>query len=293
MKIDAKPVWISSERCTLGENPLWDDRTGRLYWIDVMDPAVYRYTPGDLHASRVALPKPPGSLYLATQDRLLVALRNGLAWLDMRTGALEATAMRPPSAEERFNDGRCDAHGLLWISTMDRSLKQGIGSLLRVGPAFATDVTSTGAVLGNGVCFSPDGRFLYFADTFARCIHRHPLGPDGLGPRSLLASLDGHPGRPDGCSVDADGCLWSARAGGARIDRYAPDGRLVDHLEVPTGHPTHCAFGGPGLRTLFVTTSRHAASAASAPDDLAGRVVAFEPGVAGLSEGRFTSSKTH
>lgn len=286
--IPGKVLWTSTERMLLGECPLWDDQEQALWWVDTADPAVYCLQAGKVQ--RFACPKPVASIFFTSERKVVVALRQGLMLLDPLDGSLESLPdTQPPSAEERYNDGRCGPDGRLWISTMDRALKSGIGTLSgldgRGGPAL---VAPTGAKLGNGVCFSPDGRWLYFSDSVARQMWRYPLSGSGLAPRELLVTLDEAPGRPDGCAVDTQGCLWSARVGGGRIDRYSPEGVLLGWLETPVTHPTHCAFGGPELRTLYVTSLRFPAGASNFEGQpLAGAVLAYSVDATGLAEQRF------
>ncbi|MBV7482111.1 SMP-30/gluconolactonase/LRE family protein [Bordetella sp. BOR01] len=288
MKLTFSPLWCSDERALLGENPLWDDASGELYWVDAANPAVYRLSPG-AGVRRYALPRPVASIFLSHPGRLVVAMRRSVVELDLGSGRQVADlGLSPPSENERFNDGRCGPDGALWISTMDRELKRDIGSLARMDSAGGRQSFGTSAALGNGVCFSPDGGTLYFSDTQRRTIFRYVLR-DGLpAERTVFAQLDAAPGRPDGCTVDADGCLWSARAGGGRIDRYAPDGRLIDYLETPVSHPTHCAFGAGGL---YITSLRYP-EASFRGQPLAGATLAHRIDVQGLPQARFLSSAT-
>jgi len=284
-----KPVWISQQRCSLGENPLWDAANSTLYWINIADPKIYRMSHGEIR--EYDCPKPVGSIYLAGEGRLLVAMRPFFAWLNLGTGAvrrIESSAGL--HADERFNDGRCDRSGIVWISTIDRCVQRPIGSVVRYLPGFRGSATPSHAVIGNGICFGNDDSHLYFSDSRGRAIYRYRKSEHGLAGRELFAALDGTPGRPDGCTVDAEGCLWSARIGGARIDRYLPDGRLVDSLELPVADPTHCTFGGPDLRTLFVTSASQHSGAQSAHGDLSGAVLAYELDVQGMPEHRIQSA---
>ena len=291
-KIKNKLLWSSEEKLLLGENPLWDASTNSLFLIDAADPAVYRLTGGEF--KRFAMPKPVASIFLSDANRLIVAMRSTFAELNLLDGRLSDVALVvPPTSEERFNDGRCDAQGRIWISTMDRQLQSGIGSIMQINAQYNSKSFKTSAKLGNGVCFSPDGKWLYFSDTTQRAIFRFPLAEPGAmeAGRELFAQLDEAPGRPDGCSIDTEGCLWSARVGGGRIDRYAPDGTLLGYLETPVTHPTHCTFGGPDMRTLFVTSSRYPVSSREFDQQPhAGKVLAFEVPVKGLEEARFHSA---
>lgn len=290
--IEARLSWVSSERLLLGESPVWDTRDGALYGVDVVAPAVFRLAGGVI--TRYPFARPVASVFLSDPGHLLVATRQALVDLHLATGVQAPTGLAsPPSAQERFNDGRCDSQGRLWISTMDRHLEHEIGSIVVVDPLHGSTSFATGAKLGNGVCFSPDGRWVYFSNTAKRCIVRYASNtlqePEVRA--QPFAQLDEAPGRPDGCSVDAEGCLWSARVGGGRIDRYSPDGKLIGVLKVPVSHPTHCTFGGPELRTLFVTTSRYPESSKEfLAQPIAGAVLAFDVAVQGLPEPRFQAS---
>ena len=294
-KIKNTLLWSSKETLLLGENPLWDASTDSLFFIDAADPAVYRLTGGVVQ--RFAMPKPVASIFLTDADQLMVAMRNSFAELSLLDGHLtDVGPVVPPSSEERFNDGRCDAQGRIWISTMDRKLQSGIGSVTEVNAQYGCSSFKTGARLGNGVCFSPDGKWLYFSDTAQRAIFRFPLTEPGAmeAARELFVQLDEAPGRPDGCSIDSEGCLWSARVGGGRIDRYAPDGRLLGYLETPVSHPTHCTFGGLDMRTLFVTSSRYPVTSTEFDQQPhAGKLLAFEVDVQGLPEARFHPAQRH
>lgn len=287
-RLHAPLVWRSEPVCQLGECPIWDEERSVLHWIDVSSPGVLSWNATSGESHRTDLSRPPGSIFLSRQGRVLVALRRSLGWLQDGTAELlPVSGVAPPTEREGFNDGRCDANGTLWIGTLDRKMQAGIGSIVGIRDARTIQVEATGAVVGNGMCFSPDGRHAYFSDSVRREILRYELRDGELRARTSIATLDAAPGKPDGCSVDAEGCLWSARVGGGRIDRYAPDGRLVGVLDVPLQYPTHCAFGGPDLATLFVTSLRAKDELAASPD--AGRVLAFDLrglGVRGLREHR-------
>ena len=293
VKLDSKLTWRSDAVCMLGESPVWDPHSGTLHWIDVVDPAIYAYVNHALR--RYAMPKPVASIYLAQSGRLLAALRSGFVWLDLSDACVAPLAGAwPMSPDERFNDGRCDRHGAVWISTMDRRCVSRIGAILRIASATDARAFPSHAILGNGICFSPDDRFLYFSDTHARTIHRYEKAGlmDGQAADGrLFVQAAGGSGKPDGSAMDSDGCLWSASVGGGRIERYSPEGRLVGVLDLPVSHPTHCAFGDSDLRTLFVTTMgdpRIAPALAGQP--LAGRVLAFQVQAQGMPEQRLAAT---
>jgi sugar lactone lactonase YvrE len=149
-----------------------------------------------------------------------------------------------------------------------------------------------GFSIPNGLAWSPDGRIMYFADTLAGAIDAFDYDlTDGItSNRRAFARTAGQPGGPDGATVDADGFLWSAQYDGGCVTRYTPDGRVNRRVALPVQRPTSCAFGGPRLDTLFVTTASQELSAAElAAQPLAGRVLALDAGVCGRSEPQFAA----
>jgi L-arabinonolactonase len=188
--------------------------------------------------------------------------------------------------EQRFNDAKVDSAGRLWIGTIDRKLHRAIGHLYRVDARGPLAVAG-GFALSNGMGWSPDGRSLFFAESFERLIHRFEFDPatGQAGPGSPLANLAGGAPKPDGITVDREGGIWCAIFGGGCVNRYLPDGRLDRSLRLPVSQPTSCMFGGPDLRTLFVTTASYGLSDAErAAQPLAGSLFAFDVGVQGRPE---------
>jgi sugar lactone lactonase YvrE len=190
-------------------------------------------------------------------DRVLVALRNGLLEVDV---AAETTTPRAlhgfDLGDRRFNDGRCDAKGRVWLGMMDRQIVRPIGGILCLD-AFGVEETAGDVVLSNGLCFSPDCRTLYMADTRAGRVFAFDLGERGLSNRRILLQVETGDGSPDGCTVDSEGCLWIALVNGSALIRVSPQGQVLRRVELPVTKPTSCAFGGPGLATLYVTSARH------------------------------------
>ena len=260
-----------------------------------MDPSIHRYCFDSAESSRWPLPKPPGSIALIGAMRLLVAMRSALAILDVQSGTLQSTPWQGPQlAEDRFNDGVTDRQGNFWVGTMDRRLERPIGRLFRFDSNLNAVTTGVGTRLSNGLCFSPAGDRMYVSKTFEREILAYDVDPasGALSDGRRIVAFDDTPGRPDGCTVAADGSLWSARVGGHRVDHYDADGGLLDVLPLPTSQPTHCMFGGDDMKTLFVTTSRHGEEFKSGADVDAGHVLGYRLEHAGLPPAGFAFSGT-
>jgi L-arabinonolactonase len=277
----------------LGECGIWCPQDRVLWWIDVARPSLARLDPATGKVDNWALPKPVGSFALRRDGGFLLAFRSGLAMLDRPGGALQWHATPGARLDAcRFNDGKCDRQGRFWVGTLDRNLKEPIGELYRIDPGFACITMDRGFTISNGLAWSPDQRTMYFTDTPARTIYAYDFDATAgqIANRRVFVRFDERPGRPDGCTVDAEGFLWTARVDGWCVDRYAPDGRLDHCVELPVQRPTCVSFGGEALDTLYVTTSTLGlAEEELARQPLAGGLFAVRAGVTGIAEPRFAA----
>jgi L-arabinonolactonase len=242
----------------LGEGPLWCPDHGCLWWIDVASPSLLRAAGTDGQVRSWPLPKPPGSIAQISAERLVIAFRSGLAVVEAPD--MTPTWMNLPGlalGDERFNDGKVDRAGRFWLGTMDRHLKRPIGSLYCLERDHLRRVDH-GFVLSNGIGWSPDNRTLYFSDTHAHCIYAYDFDMERgtVAHRRVFAEVDDGPGGPDGLTVDAQGGVWSVMFDRSAVHRYCADGTLDKVLRLPVSRPTSCIFGGPDLRTLYITTAR-------------------------------------
>jgi len=249
----------------LGESPTWLAAEAALYWIDIAGRALHRLHPhSGTHASW-PLPSEPGCLAPCAGGGLIVALRCGLALFDPADGSLNSIAAAPyDTATTRFNDGRCDSAGRLWVGTIYEPRDRPQGTLYRVEHGNILD-SGKPVTVSNGVAFSPDGRTLYQADTSRHAIHAYDYDPVAgtIGAGRLLKQFfdqrlaPDYGGRPDGAAVDSEGAYWCAMYDGGRLLRLAPDGTVLREVTLPVRCPTMMTFGGDDLRTLYITTARH------------------------------------
>jgi L-arabinonolactonase len=274
-------------RDVLGEGPCWDPRTGRLYWFDIKGKRLNWHEPRTEAADSYDLPVRASVAVPREQGGLLIVAENGISAFDPATGDLtiiEPIEALPPGF--RSNDGKIDVRGRLWWSVMDDDHGERPGFLYRLDPGGRSVRMESGIHIANTTCCSPDARTFYLADSKRRTIYAYAMDPDtgALGERRVFAHTRGEAGSPDGSAVDAEGYLWNAQWGGWRIVRYAPDGGIDRIVETPVQQPSSCAFGGPDLATLYVTTAREGLSdAALETQPLAGSLLAFDPGVRGLA----------
>jgi len=273
----------------LGEGPVWDVQEQALYWVDIRKPAVRRYDGGNREVTGWTMPEMVGSLAVRKQGGLLLALKSALVNFDPQSGAIRRVAS-PESdrPNQRFNDGKCDRQGRFWAGTMNDAARQPDGTLYRLDRSGCVAIES-GVTIPNSLCWSPDGRTMYFSDSWTRTICAFDFDPaTGQVTNKRRFATTTAPAVPDGATIDAEGCLWCAEYDGWQITRFAPDGRRMRSIELPVQRPTSCMFGGADLRTLFITTATQKLGPAElAKQPLAGALLAMDVGVPGLPETRF------
>jgi sugar lactone lactonase YvrE len=246
----------------LGECPLWHPDEAALYWIDIPGRAVHRLEPDSGKHQSWPMPGEPGCIARCAKG-LIVALRGGLFLLGADDGSLQHLADPPyDTSKLRFNDGRCDGAGRLWVGTIYEPRDQVLGSLFRIERNTITDMGKR-VTVSNGVAFSPDYRTLYHADTTAHRITAYDFdlaaGTIGAGRVLRQFSTDktsNYGGRPDGAAVDSEGAYWCAMMEGGRLLRLSPDGEILAEVALPVRCPTMVAFGDADLRTLYITSGR-------------------------------------
>lgn len=269
----------------LGEGPWWDAATATLLWLDIPGGMLHRTDPvsGDTSSRDYGAPlamvvqAADGGLVLARGDELLV--------LPPGTDEPRPWTRFPARPNMRLNDGTWDRQRRLLVGTMVLPQQDGgPAALWRVSTAGERHELVSGLRLSNGVAWSPDGTRLYHVDTPVRRIWAHDVDAAGdITTSTSFADVEAGAGNPDGLTVDAEGHVWVCLFGGWSVRRYTPDGRIERELRLPVEHPTSCAFGGPDLATLFVTTASNRLDAAGrTAQPLAGHLLAARPGPVGF-----------
>ena len=267
--------------CTLGEEILWDARSDSLLWVDIEDPAVWRHDPASGRSRRLALDEKLSFAVLTPDPEVVVAgFKSGVARLDLSTGA--RTPLVNPHEHRpgnRLNSGSVGPDGALWFGSMDDAEEEATGSYYRWDGESLEGFGGKAAVT-NGPIVAPDGRSVYTIDTYNGVIRVHDLDGSRVGePRPLVAFEEGW-GKPDGLTLDAEGHLWVCHYAGSRITRFTPEGEIERIVPVPTALVTKCAFGGPDLSTLYITTCLRGRDRTL--DPMAGHVYAVETAFKGL-----------
>lgn len=270
----------------LGEGPVWDERSRRLLFVDILGHALHRFDPARGSDDALDL----GIAVCAVAPRqcggAVLAVEHGFALLDdgARSARSLATIVRdgPPW---RFNDGGCDPAGRFWAGTMAVDAVPGAGALFRLATDAGVTEMLSGLSISNGLAWSADGGTLYLIDTPTQGVDEveFDVASGALGKRRRLVTVPAGAGAPDGMTIDAAGCIWVAMWGGSAVHRYTPSGRLDLVIDLPVTNVSSCAFGGPDLRTLFITTARAGLDdAALAAQPNAGSLYAVDPGTDGL-----------
>lgn len=275
----------------LGEVPMWDEASQRLWWTDIEGRVLRRVDPVTGSIDSWQMPERLGSYALRVAGGLVCAFESGFAFFDPEDGEVDWIAK--PEAHiprNRFNDGKTDRKGRFWAGTMDDRLSERTGALYRLDPDLSWHQMEEGIGITNALCWSPDDTIFYLADTMVQEIWAYKFNSEhgDIADRRMLASTIDQPGQPDGSTVDAEGFIWNAQWDGWRLVRYAPDGRIDRTVELPVQKPTSVIFGGPDLSVLFVTTAIWDLKAEALQEQpLAGALLALDVGVAGLPETRF------
>lgn len=288
----AEPTCVLDAKALCGEGPVWAPEEQALYWTDIPGFTLNRFDPATGRNQAWRMAEEVCCFALCEGGGFIAALRTGFALIDPGRGTINHIARpRADDAEIRFNDGRCDRSGkFFWAGTMHLPRTRKAGELYRLA-ADGTCTRMAGDVLvSNGLAFSPDGRRMYYSDTRSRMVWRYDYAPESgaITNQTVFATPSEDQGRPDGAAVDAEGGYWSACFAGGQVIRYTPDGRVDRQIHLPVTNVTMCAFGGPELDVLYITTARENLSEEQlAKEPLAGGLFAIQAGVRGLPEPRF------
>jgi len=291
-KVDSadRAACIAECAAVLGEGPVWVERETALYWVDIKAPLIWRLDYETWHFEHWTPPLRIGSIGPRRDGGFVAGTEQGFAVIDLAANRYEIIANpeidRP---RNRFNDGKLDRAGRFWAGTMDDDEQEASGALYRLDPDLRWERIDDGYGVTNGPAFSPDGRFMYHSDSAARTIYRFELDEAGRATGKLpFARFGEEEGYPDGMTVDADGCLWVALWDGWCLRRLDPNGARIGLLPLPVQRPTSCAFGGPDLDRLFITSATVGLTQKYlAMQPFAGGLFVALPGVRGVPGGCF------
>lgn len=282
---------VLNAQAVLAECPRWDEREQVLYWVDIDQHQLHRFDPQTGQDQLLQLAEPIGCVALREQGGFVAGMASGFVTIDSMAGGV--TPLVDPEADrphQRFNDGRCDPAGRFIAGTLNPKKDALSGEIYTLEADHSAHRLCGNNWTTNGIAFSPDGRTMYYSDTPHHVIYKADYDPQTgvCGTPQIFAEFPYGWGRPDGASVDSDGYYWAAMFAGARVVRISPQGEVVNNIAIPAKYPTMVAFGGPELKTLYITTaSKPASEEEMAQYPQSGGIFAVDVDVAGLPETRY------
>jgi sugar lactone lactonase YvrE len=280
------PQLAADVKATLGEGPVWDERSKRLYWLDIVEKRIYRLEAGSAEFQYDQLDTSPGAMVPRDSGGFVLATEQGFSFYDEETK--ELTVISHPERDmpdNRFNDGKCDPAGRFLAGTMSIRDQSNAGTLYQLDAALHTHILIRGVSISNGLAWSPDGTTMYYVDTptFSVVAHEYDVETGRLGKSQEIIHFANSDGAPDGMTIDAEGCLWIAHWGGSQVTRWDPVKReRLDSISLPAPLVTSCAFGGLNNDELYITTARGGLNEQQLADyPLSGSLFRINPGVSG------------
>lgn len=249
-----------SSQCFLGEGPLWIADLGCFFWVDIEKGNLHRY---HLTSEKPEIRHFPHYLAVVLKGqngKLILGLDRKLVWYDWETEEIEKLCeVETNQPLHRFNDGKVDFKGRIWIGTLSTKFTDRAGSLYRIDSKLKPEAQLNNLTIPNGMAWTTDGQTFYFIDTPTRKIQEFAFDAESgrIEFRRIAVEIPEDLGFPDGMCIDREGMLWVAHYGGSGVYRWNPkNGELLDNLELPVPHVTSCCFGGENLDVMLITTAQ-------------------------------------
>ncbi|MCW5519396.1 SMP-30/gluconolactonase/LRE family protein [Aureitalea sp. L0-47] len=279
-------------RALLGEGAIWNHEKQELYWVDILGKSVNIYNPSNKSNREFPLPFRVGTVVPQTDSTAVVALDNGIYILNTLNRLL--TPLSDVEADvptNRFNDGKCDPNGNLWIGSMHLEQTEPAANLYKVAPDGTTTKMLDNITISNGIVWSKDGKTMYYIDSPTSEIRAYDfdLETSTISNERVVVEVDEEDGTLDGMAIDEEDKLWVGLWNGNAVARFNPEnGKLMEKIEVPAHNVTACAFGGENLDILYITTARIDMTEEELEKyPLAGSIFSVKPGVKGVKSAFF------
>ena len=255
-----QPKVILDVKAQLGEGAIWHSLEKKLYWVDIEGKSLHVFNPATGLNSTYNTFERIGMVVPARSGGAVVALQNGIAQIDLLDGKIQYK-LDPENniPGNRFNDGKCDPQGRLWVGSMSLDATTGAGSVYRIDDDFLVQKMISEVTISNGISWSLDGLTMYYIDTPTRHVKAYDFdsASGNISNPEVIINVEEQLGFPDGMTIDRRGMLWIALWGGGAVGCWDPKtGDLLDLIRLPAPNVTSCAFGGENLNQLFITTAR-------------------------------------
>ncbi len=274
-----------------GEGVFWNSTDQRVWWTDIMGQKIWSFDPVTNVSQSFNVPSPVCCFAPRRQGGLIVAFADRISFYDLNSGQEEVIyEFEPDNSETRLNDGRIDRQGNLVVGGMNEVSGEANSSVIRVGQDGKVSTLIEGVACANSICFSADGKQMFFTDSPEKQIRVYDYEPTltMLSKSRLHGDFTQLTGLPDGSCIDSDGGVWNAVWEGNCVVRVGPYGTIDQIVDVPVWKPTCCAFGGPDLDTLYITTSCLMSSEERiSREPGSGGLFGFKPGSRGITDQAF------
>ena len=250
---------LSDTRDKLGESPIWVEEESSIYWVDIKRFLIHKLDTKNNHKTSWKFNEAIGCIAYIKMNLFIAGTQFGFKFANLETNKLiPIVDPEPDYKNNRFNDGKCDNKGRFYAGSMNDVDNEPTGSFYILYNDLTYKKIDEGYEITNGPAFSYDGKKIYFTDTRKGEIYVSDLNEDGtLIEKKLFISIPTNEGKPDGMTIDQEGCIWVALFGGSCINRYNQQGVKIDTIQMPVSCITSCVFGGKNLDILFITTSSH------------------------------------
>lgn len=250
---------VHGHQCELGEGPVWDAKNNVICWVDILNGEIHEYSPTKKNHKMYPVKKMVGCIALCNDNNFILASTSGIGFLDRETGKIEYVD-NPEShlPENRFNDGKCDPAGRLWVGSMSLSEASNTGSVY-LFESNKSILKIENTTISNGMAWSADHKTFYFIDTPTQTVvgYDFEMVTGEIGNKRVVLEIEEKEGYPDGMTIDSEGMLWIAHWGGWQISRWNPDtGDLLKRIKLPVAKITSCTFGGEDLKDLYITSAK-------------------------------------
>jgi sugar lactone lactonase YvrE len=258
MSIQSNLQPVLNHKCTLGEGPVWDEKTQTILWLDIVENLIHSYNISQQKHTSFNVGEMVGCIAFREKVGLIAGLQNGIAFIDIENKKVEHIINPQNDSSIRFNDGKCDAAGRFWVGTMALSEEESKGNLFVMETDLSVKKKIENVSISNGIAWNSDNTIMYYINTPTNYVFAfdYDVETGEISNQRVAVDLTHENGFADGMTIDDEGMLWIAFYGGWRVARYDPQtGDLLKQIELPVENVTCCTFGGRELNNLYITTA--------------------------------------